>query len=61
LRDTTPAPQEERFMRSYTHGSDLIPPEEVAGGITNAMARRWVELSQLQVLLRGGACAHSLQ
>lgn len=43
--------QEERFMQGYRHGSDLVPPEEVAadGSVTNEMAQKWQQLQQLQV------------
>lgn len=41
--------QEERFMAQYLHGSDMIPPEEVAAGsVTNQMAAKWLQLQQLQ-------------
>lgn len=37
-------------MARYLHGSDMIPPEEVAAGsVTNEMAQRWMQLQQLQV------------
>lgn len=37
-------------MARYLHGSDIIPPEEVAAGsVTNEMAQRWMQLQQLQV------------
>lgn len=37
-------------MAAYHHGNDLIAAEELAaGGVTNEMARRWMELSHLQV------------
>lgn len=37
-------------MVGYLHGSDMIPPEEVAAGsVTNEMAQRWSQLQQLQV------------
>lgn len=37
-------------MAQYLHGSDMIPPEEVAAGsVTNQMAAQWLQLQQLQV------------
>jgi hypothetical protein len=42
-------------MAGYLHGSDMIPPEEVAAGsVTNEMAQRWRQLQQLQVRYRCG-------
>lgn len=43
-------------MSRYRHGTDLIPPEEVAadGSVTNDMAQRWTQLQQLQVRAAAG-------
>ena len=42
-------------MAQYLHGSDMIPPEEVAAGsVTNQMAAQWLQLQQLQVGREGG-------
>ncbi len=37
-------------MSDYSHGVEMIPPEEIkSGGVTDQMAHQWKLLQQLQV------------
>lgn len=46
---TTLSWQKRRFMQSFEHGDNLIPPEELPVGVDRSMAIKWKRLSALQV------------